>query len=134
MDNNMIKNIIYSISILSLCFITYLSVQMLPIIVQSGWQGNIFIISTLLLFIVELFTLISKVSPKELYSYNIFIIILAMYLSLVYYKIYSINPTSTSLYYDVDISFCKNNYLTISIAFFMTICHLYLLRKDKNVY
>lgn len=133
MDNNMIKNIIYSISILSLCFITYLSVQMLPIIVQSGWQGNIFIISTLLLFIAELFTLISKVSPKELYSYNIFIIILAMYLSLVYYKIYSINPTSTSLYYDVDISFCKNNYLTISIAFFMTICHLYLLRKDKNV-
>lgn len=129
----MIKNIIYSISILSLCFITYLSVQMLPIIVQSGWQGNIFIISTLLLFIAELFTLISKVSPKELYSYNIFIIILAMYLSLVYYKIYSINPTSTSLYYDVDISFCKNNYLTISIAFFMTICHLYLLRKDKNV-
>ena len=106
---------------------------MLPIIVQSGWQGNIFIISTLLLFITELFTLISKVSPKELYSYNIFIIILAMYLSLVYYKIYSINPTSTSLYYDVDISFCKNNYLTISIAFFMTICHLYLLRKDKNV-
>ena len=129
----MIKNIIYSISILSLCFITYLSVQMLPIIIQSGWQGNIFIISTLLLFIAELFTLISKVSPKELYSYNIFIIILAMYLSLVYYKIYSINPTSTSLYYDVDISFCKNNYLTISIAFFMTICHLYLLRKDKNV-
>ena len=129
----MIKNIIYSISILSLCFITYLSVQMLPIIVQSGWQGNIFIISTLLLFIAELFTHISKVSPKELYSYNIFIIILAMYLSLVYYKIYSINPTSTSLYYDVDISFCKNNYLTISIAFFMTICHLYLLRKDKNV-
>ncbi len=129
----MIKNIIYSISILSLCFITYLSVQMLPIIVQSSWQGNIFIISTLLLFIAELFTLISKVSPKELYSYNIFIIILAMYLSLVYYKIYSINPTSTSLYYDVDISFCKNNYLTISIAFFMTICHLYLLRKDKNV-
>jgi len=129
----MIKNIIYSISILSLCFITYLSVQMLPIIVQSGWQGNIFIISTLLLFIAELFTLISKVSPKELYSYNIFIIILAMYLSLVYYKIYSINPTSTSLYYDVDISFCKNNYLTISISFFMTICHLYLLRKDKNV-
>ena len=129
----MIKNIIYSISILSLCFITYLSVQMLPIIVQSGWQGNIFIISTLLLFITELFTLISKVSPKELYSYNIFIIILAMYLSLVYYKIYSINQTSTSLYYDVDISFCKNNYLTISIAFFMTICHLYLLRKDKNV-
>lgn len=129
----MIKNIIYSISILSLCFITYLNVQMLPIIVQSGWQGNIFIISTLLLFIAELFTLISKVSPKELYSYNIFIIILAMYLSLVYYKIYSINPTSTSLYYDVDISFCKNNYLTISIAFFMTICHLYLLRKDKNV-
>lgn len=129
----MIKNIIYSISILSLCFITYLSVQMLPIIVQSGWQGNIFIISTLLLFIAELFTLISKVSPKKLYSYNIFIIILAMYLSLVYYKIYSINPTSTSLYYDVDISFCKNNYLTISIAFFMTICHLYLLRKDKNV-
>ena len=129
----MIKNIIYSISILSLCFITYLSVQMLPIIVQSGWQGNIFIISTLLLFIAELFTLTSKVSPKELYSYNIFIIILAMYLSLVYYKIYSINPTSTSLYYDVDISFCKNNYLTISIAFFMTICHLYLLRKDKNV-
>ena len=129
----MIKNIIYSISILSLCFITYLSVQMLPIIVQSGWQGNIFIISTLLLFITELFTLISKVSPKELYSYNIFIIILAMYLSLVYYKIYSINPTSTSLYYDVDINFCKNNYLTISIAFFMTICHLYFLRKDKNV-
>lgn len=129
----MIKNIIYSISILSLCFITYLSVQMLPIIAQSGWQGNIFIISTLLLFIAELFILISKVSPKELYSYNIFIIILAMYLSLVYYKIYSINPTSTSLYYDVDISFCKNNYLTISIAFFMTICHLYLLRKDKNV-
>ena len=71
MDNNMIKNIIYWISILSFCFITYLIVQMLPIIVQSGWQGRVFIISTLLLFIVELIALLFKIPITEFYSYNI---------------------------------------------------------------
>ena len=129
----MIKNIIYWISILSFCFITYLIVQMLPIIVQSGWQGRVFIISTLLLFIVELIALLFKIPITEFYSYNIFIIILAMYLSLVYYKIYSINPSSVSLYYDIDIRFCQYNYFIISMAFLMSICHFYFLRKDKNV-
>ena len=133
MDNNMIKNIIYWISIFSFCFITYLIVQMLPIIVQSGWQGRVFIISTLLLFIVELIALLFKIPITEFYSYNIFIIILAMYLSLVYYKIYSINPSSVSLYYDIDIRFCQYNYFIISMAFLMSICHFYFLRKDKNV-
>lgn len=133
MDNNMIKNIVYWISILSFCFITYLIVQMLPIIVQSGWQGRVFIISTLLLFIVELIALLFKIPITEFYSYNIFIIILAMYLSLVYYKIYSINPSSVSLYYDIDIRFCQYNYFIISMAFLMSICHFYFLRKDKNV-
>lgn len=133
MDNNMIKNIIYWISILSFCFITYLIVQMLPIIVQSGWQGRVFIISTLLLFIVELIALLFKIPITEFYSYNIFIIVLAMYLSLVYYKIYSINPSSVSLYYDIDIRFCQYNYFIISMAFLMSICHFYFLRKDKNV-
>lgn len=128
----MIKNIIYAISIISLCFITYLFVQMLPIIVQSGWQGIIFFFSTILLLITELIILLDKNQVKEFYSYNIFIILLAMYLSLIYYKIYSINPTSISLYYNIDIKFCQRNYLIITIAFIMTICHVYLLRKEKK--
>lgn len=133
MDRNIIKYIIYLISILSFCFITYLIVQMLPIIVQTGWQGVVFLLSSLLLFIAELVILVSKGPLRELYSYNLFIIVLAMYLSLIYYRIYNISPTSDSLYYNIDIRFCKYNYLIVAIAFLMTIFHLFFLRKDKKL-
>ena len=133
MDRNIIKYIIYLISILSFCFITYLIVQMLPIIVQTGWQGVVFLLSSLLLFIAELVRLVSKGPLRELYSYNLFIIVLAMYLSLIYYRIYNISPTSDSLYYNIDIRFCKYNYLIVAIAFLMTIFHLFFLRKDKKL-
>jgi hypothetical protein len=122
----MIKRMIYWISFISFCFFTFLTVEMLPIILKSNWQGNMFLICFFILLILELIFLIKEVNLiKESWSYNSFITIITMYLSIIYYKIYSI-----SLYGDIDISYCKQNYLILSIALVTIIIHLLFLKKE----
>lgn len=128
----MIKKIIYSISLISLVFLTFLTVEMLPLIFRSNWQGIMYLVSVVLILIFELYMLFNnKKALKKCLSYNTFIILVTMYVSIVYYKIFS-NTVNSLFLYDIDISYCKDNYLYLSFALCLIIFNLILLVFDTK--
>lgn len=128
----MIKKIIYSISLISLVFLTFLTVEMLPLIFKSNWQGIMYLVSVILILIFELYMLFNnKKALKKCLSYNTFIILVTMYVSIVYYKIFS-NTVNSLFLYDIDISYCKDNYLYLSFVLCLIIFNLILLVFDTK--
>ena len=120
----MISKIIYVISLISLVFLTILTVEMLPLIFQAKWQGMVYLVCVIFMLVLELYTLFNnKQVLKKSISYNIFIILITMYVGIIYYKIFSINTNSLFIY-DIDISYCRENYLILSIALILIIINL----------
>ena len=117
----MIKKIIYIISIISLGVLTILTSQMIPIIFQANLQGIFYLITVIGLLIFELIELIiSKKIIKKMYGYNIMIILISIYLSIIYCVIYSNNALNSIKYY-------KDNFLIVSILIILTIISYYIL-------
>ena len=128
----MIKKVIYAISIISLVLLTVLTIEMIPLIYQAKWQGIVYFISVLSVLIFELIALLTKKNlAKNYVCYNLFLILTAMYVGIIYYRIYSIN-FSSSLTYGVDINYCKNNYLLISVMLFLVVVNLLSSITDSN--
>lgn len=129
--DSMIKKIIYAISIISLVILTILTIEMLPLIYQSNWQGILYLISVLLVLIFELGMLFfNKKALKKCVSYNTFLILVTMYVGIIYYKIFS--TSLNSFLYNIDITYCKENYLLLSFAFSLIIFNLILLVCDTR--
>lgn len=113
----MIKKIISIINIISFFCLTFLIISMLPFIFQAKWQGMLCIITFIILLIFELVLLLSKKNyVKYTYVHQIFVILITIYFSCFYYKVYTIQETL----YGVDINYCQNNYLYLSILFIFT--------------
>lgn len=124
--DNMIKKTIYLISIISLVILTKLTVEMLPLIYQSNWQGILYLVSVALILLFELFMLFNnKKLLKNYISYNLFIILVAMYVGVVYYKIFTASLNSLFIY-DIDISYCKDNYLLLGLTLSLIVFNLAL--------
>ena len=124
----MIKKIIYIISIISLGVLTILTSQMIPIIYKSNIQGLLYLISVIGLLTFEIIELIiSKKVIKKTYGYNILIILITIYLSLIYCTIYSNNTLDSIKYY-------KDNFLIVSILILLTIISYFFIKRDsKNI-
>lgn len=107
-----------------------ITIEMIPLIYQTGWQGIIFLILVLLVLIFELVVLFrNKRVVKKAISYNVFLILITMYLGIMYYKIYALNLDLTFLY-DIDINYCKDNYLLLSLALILVIFNLLIMNID----
>ena len=120
----MIKKIIYIISIISLGVLTILTSQMIPIIFQANLQGIFYLITVIGLLIFELIELIiSKKIIKKMYGYNIMIILISIYLSIIYCVIYSNNSLNSIKYY-------KDNFLIVSILIILTIISYFFIKND----
>ena len=120
----MIKKVIYVISIISLGVLTILTSQMIPIIYKSSIQGLLYLLSIIGLLTFEIIELIiSKKIVKKTYGYNILIILITIYLSLIYCTIYSKNTLDSIKYY-------KDNFLIVSILILLTIISYFFMRKD----
>ena len=120
----MIKKIIYVISIISLGVLTILTSQMIPIIYKSSIQGLLYLLSIIGLLKFEIIELIiSKKIVKKIYGYNILIILITIYLSLIYCTIYSGNTLDSIKYY-------KDNFLIVSILILLTIISYFFMKKD----
>lgn len=127
-----IKKSIYIVSIASLIFLTFLTIEMLPLIFQSTWQGTFFLVAVILLLLIELIALIKEKNLiKESWSYNIFLIAITLYLTIIYYRIYS-NNSFNDLIYTIDIKYCKQNYLILALTCLFIICNLVLIIKDNK--
>lgn len=127
----MLRKILTIINGLSLFYLTFLIISMLPFIFQAKWQGILCIITFLILLFIKLLLLLSKkYSSRYTYLYQIFIILITIYFSCFYYKVYTIQDT----FYNIDIIYCKNNYLYLSILFIFTIfVMLSIIFKNKKI-
>ncbi len=127
-----LQKIIYVISIISFILLTTITIEMLPIIFQAQWQGIVYLILVFIILIIELITLINhKDLLKNSFIYNLFIILITMYVSIIYYKIYNVNFSSTYTY-DIDIYYCKDNYILLSIALLLVIIYLIIYIIDTT--
>lgn len=113
----MLRKICSIINGISLFYLTFLIISMLPFIFQAKWQGLLCILTFLILLIIELLLLLSKKNyTKYTYLHHIFIILITIYFSCFYYKVYTIQD----MFYSIDIGYCQNNYLYLSILFIFT--------------
>lgn len=126
------KKIIYSIHLVSLFLFTYLILSMLPFIFASDWQGIVFFASYLLLLIVEIFFLFTKnYFDSYIFIHQLFVILIMMYFSMFYYKIYSIGKDN------IEFSYLQINYLYM--AFLLVIASSILIfykivKRNKKMY
>lgn len=124
----MIKRIIYVISILSIILLSFLLIEMLVFIFEAGWQGLMFLFIVIIALMLELFLLIYKKNYLiNSYIYNLSISLLTIYVSYLYYKIYS-------YVYQISIRYLKNNYLFLSIVFIFVLvnCVIGVLKKNRK--
>lgn len=119
----MIKKIIHIISIISLIILTFLIIGMLPLIFRTSWQGILLLMLIFLLLIVEVFIIIKKEESKKINN-DIYIILITVYFSIFYYNVYSTYIKLIDFDYDIKISYCKQNYLMISLLIFLLIINI----------
>ena len=102
----MIKRVIFYISIISFILLPFLIFEMLPFIYEANWQGILFLIFIIITFICEIVMLIinKSIITNSLLS-NISIVVATIYISFLYYNIYSSNGTL----YGVSVDYFKNN-------------------------
>ena len=110
------KNMLYTISIISLCIYSILTIEMLPFIFASSWQGIFYLVITIALFIVELDLIIKDSS------------FLTKYLGTIYYIIYTtIDSGHSNL-----VSYFKAELLLISLFMIIVFVCLYLSHKKSK--
>ncbi len=119
----MIKKIIFYVSIISLILLSFLTIEMLPFIYESNWQGILFLLLVLCTFVFELtFFITNKENIKESILNNISIIVATMYVSFIYYNIY----TSNTILYTISMKYLKDNYFILSLVFMFIILSMFL--------
>lgn len=103
---------------------------MLPIIFQASWEGKLLIIIYFVFLMIQLLFLLTKnYFLKYSFGHQIFFILITIYFSIFYYKVYTIGIPN------IDITYCEINYLYVSVL--LTINSLVmivysLLKKIKN--
>ena len=123
------KKMIYIISIISLCIYNILTIEVLPFIFSSSWQGLIYILVTVFLSIIELILVIcNSTFIKECYIFNLAIVFITMYLGTIYYKIYTVSDYNSG----IRMNYCKSNFFFVSLFIIATIIYLYLSYNQKK--
>ena len=126
--DNMIKKIIYALSILCLVILTIITKDMLPLIFRTKYAGIMFLVFIVLMLISELYALLKyKKALKKNISYNLFVVLATMYVLIVYYRIYSFDA---NVLYNFDLKYLRFNYIVLSVALIMIMVDLYLGIKD----
>lgn len=113
----------------SLFLFNCLILSMLPFIFESNWQGVLFLVTYLVLLVMELFFLLNKnYFDKYIFIHQLFVILIMMYFGVFYYKIYSIGRNN------IDISYLQINYLYMSILLVIASFILIFYKKFKKMY
>ena len=127
------RKIIYYIRLLCVfCYLIF-SLVMLDYFFLCDWYGIFFLVSLFCYIIAILLSLLSK---KECYitslSYNFIIIALTFYYLLVCGRIIFADIFYSSVLYELNISYCKVNFLIISLVMLGVVFNTLLLYFDHN--
>ncbi len=105
---------------------------LLPYILKSNWHGIIFLIMVLIFIGLSLFIFLAKRDfARQSKSYNIFSIVLTFYLGIIFTRIMLVK-LSPSILYDINITYCQNNFFLISITMLCVILNTIVLGMMKT--
>ena len=117
MNTGNIKKILYYTGQICILVILYLIIQMLPLILESSWQGIILITSLTIFLMVRLyFYLPENRELTKMPIYNILIISITLYFLLIYFRIFIAIDFKRYLLNTVSIKYCKTNFLILSCS------------------
>ncbi len=124
----MLKKVLYYLDIISLLAIAYLTIEQISFIFQSKMQGALYITTLIVLLVVKIYLLV-RYKDNDNYLSKVFVILAAIYLSFIYYKIYSLSLNKFS----ISVDYCMNNYLLLSLIYVVTIIQMLYRKKEKKV-
>ena len=117
MNTGNIRKILYYTGQICILVILYLIIQMLPLILESSWQGIILITSLTIFLMVRLyFYLPENRELTKMPIYNILIISITLYFLLIYFRIFIAIDFKRYLLNTVSIKYCKTNFLILSCS------------------
>ena len=107
-------------------------VLFLLMVIFSNWHGIIFLIMVLIFIGLSLFIFLAKRDfARQSKSYNIFSIVLTFYLGIIFTRIMLVK-LSPSILYDINITYCQNNFFLISITMLCVILNTIVLGMMKT--
>jgi hypothetical protein len=126
------KKIIYIFSTLALIAFTIFFIVLLPVIYIAGVAGIIFIIMTIIFMGSMLYREIkNNKNLQEAYLYNIFIIMLTLYMLIVFCKLGCTGTLDANLY-AVNSKYCQINFILLSVVLFILTINFKLLTTYKE--
>ena len=116
-NNINMKKILYYIGQLCILVILLLTIELLPLIFKSSWQGVLLIIALTIFLMVRLyFYLPGNQQLTKMPIYNILIIIITLYFLIIYFRIFIAIDFKRYLLNEISIEYCKTNFLILSCS------------------
>lgn len=132
----MLKNITYYLRIISVVLFVIFVCLLLKVILDCGVSGISFLVMSILLVLINIFTVLSKKDIyKDLISYNLISTALAIYLSIIVVKLYT-DYRVHSLMYNLNYDYFKTNFIIIDLVILGIILntlfiYFYDIKKDQ---
>ena len=112
----MLKNITYYLRIISVVLFVIFVCLLLKVILDCGVSGISFLVMSILLVLINIFTVLSKKDIyKDLISYNLISTALAIYLGIIVVKLYT-DYRAHSLMYNLNYDYFKTNFIIIDLV------------------
>lgn len=130
------KSILYKVRIFSTIVFLVLLLFLVPNILNSGWQGLLFLILSLILIGVSLYTMLLKNNLMiDQIPYNLLYIGMVSYLFLISYRLLFDSRVKLTMIYEIDMTYFKVNYLILSFIIIGIILYtiLFTLEEKKSV-
>ena len=112
----MLKTVAYYLRIISVVLFVIFVCLLLKVILDCGVSGISFLVMSILLVLINIFTVLSKKDIyKDLISYNLISTALAIYLSIIVVKLYT-DYRAHSLMYNLNYDYFKTNFIIIDLV------------------
>ena len=132
----MLKTITYYLRIISVVLFVIFVCLLLKVILDCGVSGISFLVMSILLVLINIFTVLSKKDIyKDLISYNLISTALAIYLGIIVVKLYT-DYRVYSLMYNLNYDYFKTNFIIIDLVILGIILntlfiYFYDIKKDQ---
>ena len=112
----MLKTVAYYLRIISVVLFVIFVCLLLKVILDCGVSGISFLVMSILLVLINIFTVLSKKDIyKDLISYNLISTALAIYLGIIVVKLYT-DYRVHSLMYNLNYDYFKTNFIIIDLV------------------
>ena len=132
----MLKTVAYYLRIISVVLFVIFVCLLLKVILDCGVSGISFLVMSILLVLINIFTVLSKKDIyKDLISYNLISTALAIYLGIIVVKLYT-DYRANSLMYNLNYDYFKTNFIIIDLVILGIILntlfiYFYDIKKDQ---